>query len=273
VKGAPSPPAQSRYLQMGDATIHYQVLGDGPPLVLLHGLSGSTRWWARNVPALAGHYCVYLVDLVGFGNSRASGRFALAEAASLLARWMDHVSLERTSVIGHSMGGFIAADFAAETPRRVDRLVLVDAVALPLDRARWHHAVGLVRGLWRLPVDFLPVLLADFHRAGPATIIRAAHELLAANIQPKLDRITAPTLLVWGEGDTLVPVAQGERLARTLPHARLVVVPGAGHNPMWDRAETFNRLVLEFLSAPAAASHADPLPASPKLATSAQPAA
>jgi pimeloyl-ACP methyl ester carboxylesterase len=166
---------------------------------------------------------------------------------------MDHVGLHRASLIGHSMGGFIAADLAAETPARVDRLVLVDAVALPVERTRWRQALGLLHGLWRLPLGFLPILFADAHRAGPTTILRAARELLTADIQTKLNHIAAPTLLVWGEGDAIVPVELGERLAQTLPSARLVVLPGAGHNPMWDRAEDFNRVVLDFLTADDAA--------------------
>jgi pimeloyl-ACP methyl ester carboxylesterase len=264
VKGAAAPRLESRYLQMGDVSIHYQVAGHGPPLVLLHGLSGSTRWWARNVPTLAQHFHLHLVDLIGFGSSRGASRFVLREAASHLTRWMDHLDLDRASLIGHSMGGYIAADLAAAAPARIDRLVLVDAVALPLPRTRWHQAIGLFRGLWRLPVDFLPVLVADAHRAGPATILRAAHELLTADIQAKLSQVAAPTLLVWGEGDAVVPVELGARLARALPCARLVVVPGAGHNPMWDRADVFNHLVLDFLTAESAP---------PSEARAAQPAA
>ena len=253
MKLAHAPRLESRYLQIGDASIHYQVAGSGAPLVLLHGLSGSTRWWARNVPSLERQFRVHVVDLVGFGASHAASRFALRESANHLTRWMDHVGLHRASLIGHSMGGFIAADLAAETPARVDRLVLVDAVALPVERTRWRQALGLLHGLWRLPLGFLPILFADAHRAGPTTILRAARELLTADIQTKLNHIAAPTLLVWGEGDAIVPVELGERLAQTLPSARLVVLPGAGHNPMWDRAEDFNRVVLDFLTADDAA--------------------
>jgi pimeloyl-ACP methyl ester carboxylesterase len=254
-----NPPApQSRYLQMGEVTVHYQVTGDGPPVVMIHGLSGSTRWWARNVPALARHFQVHVVDLVGFGGSRAPSRFVLHEAASHLIRWMDHLGLDRASIVGHSMGGFIAADLAAEAPARVERLVLVDAVALPLERTRWQQALGLAHGLWRLPVSFLPILFTDVHRAGPVTILQAARELLSADIQAKLARVTAPTLLVWGARDEIVPVQLGERLAHVLPSARLVVLAGAGHNPMWDRADDFNRAVLDFLEPSRSRAEAGP---------------
>jgi pimeloyl-ACP methyl ester carboxylesterase len=240
--------AEAGFLEIGGGAIHYQVAGQGNPLVLVHGLSGSTRWWARNVQPLAQHFRVYVVDLIGFGSSRAAGPFMLREAAGQLLRWMDGLDLARASVIGHSMGGFIAAELAADATERVDRLVLVDAVALPLGRTRWQQAVGLAHGLWRLPVGFLPILLTDAGRAGPRTIARATRELLTADIQDKLAHVTAPTLLVWGEYDAIVPPEIGERLMRALPGARLLVFGGAGHNPMWDRADAFNQAILEFLT-------------------------
>jgi pimeloyl-ACP methyl ester carboxylesterase len=264
VRVGKEPRLESRLLQMGDVTVHYQVAGQGRPLILIHGLSGSSRWWARNVGPLAREFRVHVVDLVGFGGSRASSRFVLRDAADHLSAWMDRLDLDRASLIGHSMGGFIAADLAAEAPQRVERLVLVDAVALPLPRGRWRQAVGLVHGLWRLPVDFLPVLVTDAHRAGPRTILRAAHDLLTADIQDKLTRIIAPTLLVWGEHDAIVPAELAQRLSRTLPHAKLAVVAGAGHNPMWDRPDEFNRVVLHFLSSEVAC---------PRTGSPAQPAA
>ena len=249
LKSRNQPPLESRLLQMGDATVHYQVAGEGPPLVPINGVSGSTRWWSRNVGTLSGDFRVYVVDLVGFGGSRAPSRFALRDAATRLSGWLDRLGLGLVSVIGHSMGGFIAADLAAEAPRRLDRLVLVDAVALPLAGSRWSQALGLVHGLRRLPVDFLPVLVADAHRAGPLTILRAAPELLSTDIQDKLSRISAPTLLVWGAHDAVVPAELAQRLTRALPHASLRVLAGAGHNPMWDQPAGFNRMVLDFLLA------------------------
>jgi pimeloyl-ACP methyl ester carboxylesterase len=239
---------ERRYVRIGEVDIHYQVAGQGPPVVLVHGLSGSTRWWARNVGPMARSFRVHIVDLIGFGRSRGPHPFVLGDAATHLTRWMDQIEVERASIIGHSMGGFIAADLAAEFPDRVDRLVLVDAAILPSDRGHARQAVNLFRGVSRLPVRFLPILMADAYRAGPSSIRKAARELTTADLRPKLSRIEVPTLVIWGEHDTLVPRAIGEEIRANLPNASWVVLEGAGHNPMWDRADAFNRVVVEFLS-------------------------
>jgi pimeloyl-ACP methyl ester carboxylesterase len=233
---------------VGPVPIYYQVAGAGPPLVLVHGLSASGRWWSRNVPDFARHYRVYVVDLIGFGRSRRAGAFSLAEAAGRLVDWMATLGIVRTSLIGHSMGGLIAAELAADFPERVERLVLVDAAVFSPAPSYVEHTLGLLRWLRYAPLGFLPVLAADAWRAGPRTVTRAARELLATDIRSKLSRVQAPTLIVWGEHDTLIPPDVGERLCDSLPRAELVIIPGAAHNPMWDRPAAFNRLVLEFLA-------------------------
>src|SRR3954447_23730232 len=96
---------ERRRVRLGPATIAYEVAGAGPPVVLVHGLSGSSRWWRRNIGALTPHRRVYVVDLIGFGASRTRAPFVLAEAAGSLTRWMDQLELERVSLVGHSMGG------------------------------------------------------------------------------------------------------------------------------------------------------------------------
>jgi pimeloyl-ACP methyl ester carboxylesterase len=240
---------ERRQAKVGPATIAYEVAGSGPPVVLVHGLSGSSRWWRRNIGALTPHRRVYVVDLIGFGASRARQRFALAEASGLLVRWMDQLDLERASLVGHSMGGLIVAELAADAPERVDRLVLVDPAALPLDTRLLTHALSLLHELRTISPSFLPVLIADALRAGPLTLWRAANALMLADLRPKLAHIRAPTLAIWGEHDALVPIAFAQQLAKYLPYEELVVIKGAGHVPMWDRPQAFNRVLTEFLFA------------------------
>ena len=240
--------ASQAYARIGSARIYYRVAGAGRPLLLLHGLSGSGRWWVRNVPALAQHFEVYVLDLAGFGRSR--GRpLALAETPGLVARFCEELRLGRISLIGHSMGGYVSAALAARFSERVDRLVLVDPVLSPLGGYR-RAALSLVTALRYVPVDFLPVLAWDTLRAGPRTMRRAIPEVLSADLRADLAQITQPTLVIWGEHDTLMPPAVGEAVHRWLPHSQLVVIPRAGHNPMWDRPSDFNRIVLDFLTAP-----------------------
>ena len=242
-----SPKPERRRARIGRAEVAYQTLGAGPALILLHGLSGSSRWWRYNVGPLAERFQVFVIDLIGFGASRGQ-RFVLREAAALVGEWMQQTGLARASLIGHSMGGHIAAELAAHEPARVERLVLVDAPVLPFGYGYGYHALGMLRELRQLRLNFLPVLVADGLRAGPATLWRAAGELLRADLRPQLERIAAPTLLVWGGRDALVPLALGRALCDALPQAGLVVLAGAGHNAMWDCPAAFNREVLSFLA-------------------------
>src|SRR5438552_2261132 len=138
---------ERRRVKIGPATIAYEVAGAGPAVLLVHGLSGSSRWWRRNICALTPHRRVYIIDLIGFGASRARHPFVLAEAAGYLAQWLDQLKLARVSLVGHSMGGLIAAELAADAPERVDRLVLVDPAALPLDPHLTTHALSLLHEL------------------------------------------------------------------------------------------------------------------------------
>ena len=238
---------ERRQAKIGPATIAYEVAGFGPPVVLVHGLSGSSRWWRRNIGALTPYRRVYMLDLIGFGASRTLHPFALAEAAGYLIQWLDHLGLERVSLVGHSMGGLIAAELAADTPERIDRLVLVDPAALPIDADLLTHALSLLHELRYVSPSFLPVLVVDALRAGPLTLWRAATALMLADLRPKLAQIRAPTLVIWGEHDALVPLAFAQQLAQYLRYEKLVVIKGAGHVPMWDRPQEFNRALMEFL--------------------------
>ncbi len=240
---------EQRVAQVGKARIYYETGGDGPAVVLLHGLSGSSRWWRKNTHALARSFRVYVVDLIGFGRSRGQ-RFVLEETAGLIAAWMDGLGAERFHLVGHSMGGLVAAELAAQYPERVNRLVLVDAAAVPIGRTLFGSALRLVPAVAYMPLDFLPVLVTDALRAGPLTLLRASYAIHQADITADLARIAARTLIVWGEHDTLLPVERGRALHQALPGSEFVVMRRAGHNPMWDRAEEFNRAVEEFLTPP-----------------------
>jgi pimeloyl-ACP methyl ester carboxylesterase len=119
-------------IQVGHQTVSYQVVGQGEPIILLHGLSGTSRWWVRNIPALAEHYRLYLLDLPGFGTMRRFRlRFALDEIASGIVLWMEAVGIKQAHLVGHSMGGYICLWIAAHHPERVQCLVLVSRQASP----------------------------------------------------------------------------------------------------------------------------------------------
>ncbi|HEY3476442.1 MAG TPA: alpha/beta hydrolase [Anaerolineales bacterium] len=236
-----------RVAKVGPLTVHYEVAGDGPAVVLIHGLSGSGRWWAHNVPVLAQRYRVYNVDLVGFGRSRGQ-RLVLREAGSWLAEWLQVAEIAQAHLVGHSMGGYIATEVAATAPEAVRRLVLVNALVLPMGPGLVKHALDLARAFRYMSLRFLPVLVGDALRAGPRTMSQATREVLSADLSSRLDAVQAETMVIWGEKDTLLDPKLGRELARRLARAHFVCVEGAGHNPMWDRPQRFNELLLDFLA-------------------------
>jgi pimeloyl-ACP methyl ester carboxylesterase len=245
--GSNRPAMERRQVWAGDVRVAYEVAGEGPPVVLIHGLGGSGSWWARNVPGLSRHFQVYLIDVIGFGDSGGQ-RFVLAQASAHLVAWMDALGMERATFVGHSMGGYIAADLAAEYPERVERLILVNSAALPFEWGYTRHLLNSIRGLRYFSPTFLPIAVRDSFRAGPLTLLGGIRQILAADLTEKLARIEAPTLVLWGAGDPMIPIEIGERLSRTMRHGTFARVDGAAHNPMWEQPEAFNQAVVEFLS-------------------------
>jgi Predicted hydrolases or acyltransferases (alpha/beta hydrolase superfamily) len=230
----------------GRNKIVYTVEGEGEPLLLVHGLSGSGRWWRHNLPVLAQSYACHIIELVGYGVNRALRPTRLETAAEALAQFISTLPTGRANVLGHSMGGQICTYLAAQHPERVEKLVL--AAASGLVRS------DVVRMAMRLPVaghyaplDFLPTLAMDALRAGPLNLFLSTLDILSKDTTELAQKITAPTLLIWGERDNLVPVAAGKAMEELIPNARFELIEGAGHVLMWDHPRTFNRLVLEFL--------------------------
>jgi pimeloyl-ACP methyl ester carboxylesterase len=229
--------------------VEYQRVGEGPPVVLLHGLAGSVRWWGRNVRALAQHHTVYLVNLPGFGAFRRQGQpFVLQEAADWLADWLTAVQIAPAHVVAHSMGGFLTLRLAARQPGLIQRTVLVGPAGVPHYRSLPRFAWPIVAAGLAASPSFMPILALDSLRAGPRTLLRAARELIAEDIRDDLRAVTVPTLLVWGSRDPLVPPSLGPLMRRELPDARLLLLPGAGHVAQYDRHQEFNAAALAFLS-------------------------
>ncbi len=225
----------------------------GPSVVLLHGLSGSHRWWLKTIPALAGHFRVHVPELVGFGGSRRASRQPdMAEMAGVVLAWLDSLGIVRPHLVGHSMGGQVSVHLAAAHPERISRLVLVDAAGIPrpmtLPGLRRFVLELVAPRTWVRP-RFAGTIALDALRAGPRALARATRHILADDVRPLLPLIRNPTLLIWGALDPLTPLPQGEEMAQAIPGARLVVLPAAAHIPMVEWPEAFNRTLLEFLAA------------------------
>jgi pimeloyl-ACP methyl ester carboxylesterase len=236
--------------EAGDVTIRFLVSGKGPPVVLLHGLSGSVRWWRRNIPALSREFRVFTIDIVHYKGDQYRSRFVLDETARRLAAWITALGLDRVSVIGHSMGGAIAAELASDFPDRVDRLVLANpAVLYPEDEPR-ISVPRFVRETPHFPLTLVPVLVADALRAGPLVLWNSARAVLSRDLREKLGTIRAPTLVVWGEHDGILSGAIARELCEHIPQCELLRLDDAGHIPMWEQPEKFNEAVQRFLSQP-----------------------
>jgi pimeloyl-ACP methyl ester carboxylesterase len=232
--------------------IHSLERGEGErALVLLHGLSGSSRWWDRNVGGMAEHYRVLIPDVIGFGRTRVPLPLpGLARTAELVGEWMDAVGAPEADLIGHSMGGQIAIHMAARIPHRIRRLVLVDSAGIPhltgpAELLRFAREIA-APARWG-DIRFVPTLVGDALHAGPRTITQALAHVLRDDVRPLLPQIRVPTLVVWGENDRICPVEHAHLLRAQISDARLVILRRAAHNAMIDRPADFNDVVLRFL--------------------------
>jgi pimeloyl-ACP methyl ester carboxylesterase len=224
----------------------HEISGSGPPVLLIHGLGASRRWWSATTPALSDRFTVIAVDLVGFGDSR--GRFHLRRAARHVEELLDALGVKRGGVVGHSMGGLVAARLAFQAPDRVSRLVLVDAPLLPFSWGLSRHALNLLRAGRHLPPEYRSLVAGDYLRAGPRSMALGIRGILGLDLSRQLGRIRAPCLLLWGDRDPLVPISVGRQAAELIPNARLAVMSGVGHAPMWEQPAEFVRIVGDFLT-------------------------
>jgi pimeloyl-ACP methyl ester carboxylesterase len=224
--------------------------GSGTPLVLLHGLGGSSDWWRHNIDVLAERYLVSAVDLVGFGRNRFFLRrsnlpLRFDDIAGLLARWIESSFDVPVHLAGNSLGGQIAIHLAASRPDLVRSLVLIDSTGIPFEIAPGAHIENIAMPhRWR---SFFLVLTRDLFRAGPTAIAVAFARLLRDDARPLMRKLTMPVLLIWGDHDPLVPLTYARQMLAEMPHAKLRVIPRAGHVPMWENPLAFNEALLSFL--------------------------
>lgn len=218
-----------------------------PPLVMLHGLASSPRCWQRTLPAVEQRHRVLLVDLF----AGATRRFGLEHSARELVTALAALAVGPAVLLGHSMGGLVALHVAAEAPELVASLVLVDVPAIPIRRRRLGQALAVARSSARREASALGLVLGCVLRTSPMALIAATRATVAADLQRQAADAAVPTLLVWGGRDAIVPPQIGERLASGMPSAELVVIPEAGHQPMWETPVAFNAALAAFLSDPA----------------------
>jgi pimeloyl-ACP methyl ester carboxylesterase len=235
-----------RSAEVAGRRVRWRILGDGPPLVLVHGLAGSWRWWGGVVPALSQGHAVHLVDLPRFG-PLWPGRLRVADAADWLLGWLDAAGLREATVVGHSLGGLLTARAASRRPDLVARLVLVAPAGIPSGRAALGYGLPILEALRTATPAFRRVLLADAVRAGPAALLAGGLHATRADVRAELAGLGTPTLIVWGGRDPVLPARLAARWQECLPHAEVTLLPDAGHVPMVDAPDGVADALLAFL--------------------------
>jgi 2-hydroxy-6-oxonona-2,4-dienedioate hydrolase len=243
---------RSDYRDIHGISMHTRLGGTDktalPPIVLVHGQVVSSRYMEPLAAILAETRAVYVPDLPGFGLSGKPPRtLAIQELTDALEAWMDATALTGALLMGNSLGCQIAARLAAQHPARVSKVVLLGPT---IDR----HARSAVRqtmrwlasGIYERPALALPMAL-DFLSAGPKRFLQTFHFVLRDEIERYLPRVQAPTLVVRGSHDAVVPQRWAEEVTAMLPRGRLIVIPGAAHSPNYSAPRAMANIILDFV--------------------------
>jgi pimeloyl-ACP methyl ester carboxylesterase len=262
--------------------VNFNIAGEGPPIVLIHGVAGRAAQWDETMLLLAERHTVIAPDLLGHGESaKPRGDYSLGAFASGVRDLLVGLDIECATVVGHSLGGGIAMQFAYQFPERCERLVLVSsgglgrevhlllrAAALPgadwvlpaLTSARvldvGRRAGGLLQRLRLAPSGDLAVLAHGFASLDNDGSRQAFLHTVRSVIEPGGQRVSAhdrlhlagllPSLIVWGEKDSIIPVEHGAAAHAAMPGSRFEVFPGCGHMPHDAEPERFAELLIEF---------------------------
>lgn len=238
-------------LIINNEIVHYEVLGRGRPLVLLHGWVGSWRDWLPTMQAVSSSYRCYALDLWGYGDSAKSGtKYPIGTQAELIDNFMQELGIAKIALLGHGIGAVVAAHFSIRFPQLVDRLMLVGyphtpgsihqrmASSLPEDLVQWlltgpANTDGVRREAVKMDVNALRSALREI-----------TGDMLLENLQNP----SMPRLFVYGEADpaiTLPPESLLENLSFQTHH---IILEETGHFPMIDDSAKFSRLVKDFLA-------------------------
>ncbi len=267
----------SRFLELQGLRVHYRDEGQGPPLLLLHGTGASLHTWDAWTAALSPTHRVLRMDLPGFGltGPTRTGDYSVQAYVAFLEAFRQALGLERFALAGNSLGGQIAWNYAAAYPQHVTALILVDPAGFKIARpalvfrlARVPFVSTLLSSLDPGPMvrkslrdaygdarKVTPELLERYRQLTLREGNRAAFLARAQQREPdrtaELSHLSAPTLVLWGEEDRLIPVGHAQRFAEAIPGAQLRVYPGVGHVPMEEIGERSAADVAAFLAAQA----------------------
>lgn len=249
-----------RTVEVDGLPVRYLESGPGggneaPTLVLVHGLGGSALDWTFAIPALAREYRVLALDVPGFGNTPAPPEgMSFSVLVRYLGGFMDALGVERAALAGNSLGGAIAIRWAAGHPERVRHLFLLNSAGLlyeappalePQSREQARELVELVTGVERRSPGF--VLDGMIRRTGDPARRAYLRSDEQTDVREDLPRLTAPTTIVWGERDRLIPPDHSETLHSAIADSELIVLDGAGHVPQLQAPREIVRIFRERL--------------------------
>jgi pimeloyl-ACP methyl ester carboxylesterase len=263
----------------------YRQAGAGPVVALIHGITSDSTTWAQVMPGLAKHFTVIAPDLLGHGGSaKPTGDYSLGAHASLVRDILQELGHDRATFVGHSLGGGIAMQMAYQFPERCERLILVDSGGLGREVSLLLRAATLPGAEYVLPILTNARLLDAGRMVGramgavglrPGTDLRESargHATLADRVtreaflrtvrsvvEPSGQRVDAtdrlylaersPMLFVWGQHDSLIPVAHAHSAHAQVPSSRLEVFEDSGHFPQLDEPERFVEVLGDFIAA------------------------
>jgi pimeloyl-ACP methyl ester carboxylesterase len=278
----PAQPIERREVELHGQRYAYRTAGSGPLVVLLHGIAQSSATWEGLIPRLAGQHAVIAPDLLGHGKSaKLAGDYSPGAYANLVRDLLEVLGQDHCTIVGHSLGGGVAMQFAYQFPERCERLVLVAAgglgrevhpilraaalpgadVVLPWLSVAGNRAIGtVVKTMGRLGFR-ASTDLGETWRSFAGLEEPSARKAFLRTVRCLIDlggqRVNAidrlylaaelPTMVVWGERDPLIPVAHAQRVHDVIPSSRIELFPGAGHYPHLDDPERFAAVLLDFI--------------------------
>jgi pimeloyl-ACP methyl ester carboxylesterase len=281
-------------MDVDGTTLNYVDVGSGDeePAVLVHGLGGQWQNWLENIPRLALDRRVVAMDLPGFGLSPepADNEISIPGYGRCVNALCDKLGFGHVNLVGNSMGGYVAAEVAIQFPERVGRLVLVSAAGISsavtleapiltagrVATAITTNAASRFRGLAARPVTrHLSLALVARHPrllkpdlvyegfmkgAGKPGFDNALRASLDYDFRDRLPEVEVPTLIVWGEKDSIIPVRDADEFERLIEDSRKIVMRDTGHIAMAERPVTFNDVLVDFLAETGPAEEKEPVP-------------
>ena len=244
--------------------IRYYDVGSGPALLLIHGLGGDADEWAFCFEPFSRSHRVIALDLIGFGRSdKPLIEYRIAVFVEVLEQFLESLNIERPSVLGESLGAWIAASFGLKFPQRVDKLILVDAAGvwgemkqLPVDvrvstREHLQHLYEFLFYEKSLAtaelVDYSYRLHLQRNDGYTIDSVLRNQEAERERLDGVIGGLLMPVLLVWGEQDQMIPLHIGRNLHRLIPGSKLEIIPQCGHLPAIEKPTEFVKCVSEFL--------------------------